>query len=86
MTTVAQANSKLVDRIEEELTSPPKSRERSILSPLMAPTGAPAMAAALYSGNMIACSGQTRLHAGQPLRQLSGCSTRFGRMAAPRVG
>ena len=43
--------------------------------PLTAPTGAPAIAGVLYSGNMIACSGQTRLQAGQPFLQLSWLST-----------
>jgi hypothetical protein len=36
-----------------------------------------AMVGVLCWGKMIAFSGQTRLHAGQPLRQLSGCSTRI---------
>ena len=38
---------------------------------------APAIAGVLYSGKMIACSGQTRLHAGQPFLQLSCDSTRM---------
>ncbi len=47
-------------------TSPPKSLLRSIFKPPTTPVSAPAMAADLYSGKMIACCGQTRLHAGQP--------------------
>lgn len=54
---------------------PPNSFDKSILRPLTAPTGAPAIAGVLYSGNMIACSGQTRLQAGQPFLQLSWLST-----------
>lgn len=55
----------------------PNSLDRSIFNPPAAPSGLPAMAAVLCCGKMMAFSGQTRLHAGHPLRQLSGCSTRI---------
>ena len=54
----------------------PNSSDRSIF--MLPPTSAlPAMVGVLCCGKMIAFSGQTRLQAGQPCRQLSGCSTRI---------
>ena len=60
-----------------------KARKDRILALLLSePDGvsllsAPAIAAVLYSGNIMALSGQTRLQAGHPCLQLSGLSTRM---------
>jgi hypothetical protein len=59
------------------LPAQPLTGDRSILKPSSPATDAPAIAGALCWGKMIAFAGQTRLQAGQPLRQLSGCSTRM---------
>ena len=54
----------------------PNNCERSIFRLLPSSTE-PAIAGVLCCGKMIAFSGQTRLQAGHPFRQLSGCSTRM---------
>ena len=55
----------------------PNSSDRSIFKPPAFSTSLPAIPGVLCCGKMIAFPGQTRLHAGHPLRQLSGCSTRI---------
>ncbi|MFO0796553.1 MAG: hypothetical protein U0804_03690 [Gemmataceae bacterium] len=64
--------------------SPPNSRLRSIFSPPTTPVSAPAIAADLYSGKMIACWGHTRLHAGQPFLHWSWFSVTIrSRLSTP---